>query len=238
MTKQLALPVTALLLSMTCLGSSIKDKLVKPQQPSPLEQYVTDAEGRVSTDPTAVTTGSTWSNYSTMTDLTRDPRASRIDDVVTIVVAESASAVSTGATQTARKSSATAAVTGFPGIKSAAASTLLSNLAKMSSDTELNGQGTTSRTTTLNTELTARVVHVLPNGFLVIEGTKNVQVNSEWQTVSVRGVVRPADLTADNTIPTGRIAQLEVKLDGKGVVNDAIRRPNILYRILLGLLPF
>lgn len=227
-----------LLAVVTAVVANAKDKPAKQQQPSPLDQYVREADGRVSTDPAAVTTGSTWSNYSVMTDLTRDPRASRIDDVVTIVVAESASAVSTGATQTARKSSATAAVTSLGGVKSAAATALLSNLAKMSSDTELNGQGTTSRTTTLNTELTARVVHVLPNGFLVIEGNKNVQVNSEWQTVSVRGVVRPADLTADNTIPSARIAQLEVKLDGKGVVNDAIRRPNVLYRILLGLLPF
>jgi len=173
-----------------------------------------------------------------MTDLTRDPRASRVDDVVTILVSESASAVTTGATQTSRKSSANSSITGLPGIKSAAATTALSNLAKMSGDTELNGQGTTSRTTTLTTNLTARVVRVLPNGFLVVQGNKNVQVNSEWQTVTVRGVVRPADLASDNTVPSQRIAQLEVKLDGKGVVNDAIRRPNFLYRLLLGILPF
>ena len=82
------------------------------------------------------------------------------------------------------------------------------------------------------------VARVLPNGFLLIEGSKNVQINSEWQVVTVRGVVRPADLTADNTVASQRIAQMEVKLDGKGVVNDAIRRPNYLYRLLLGLLPF
>jgi flagellar L-ring protein precursor FlgH len=173
-----------------------------------------------------------------MTDLVRDPRASRIDDVVTIIVNESASAATSGTTQTARKSSMNTSLTGIPGVKSATATTLLSSLAKGSSDTELNGQGTTSRTTTLATNLTARVVHVLPNGFLVIEGIKNVQVNSEWQTVTVRGVVRPAELAADNTVSSERIAELDVKLDGKGVVNDAIRRPNFLYRTLLGLLPF
>ena len=53
-----------------------------------------------------------------------------------------------------------------------------------------------------------------------------------------RGVVRPADLTATNTVPSERVAQLEVKLDGKGVVKDAIRRPNFLYRLLLGAIPF
>lgn len=215
-----------------------KKKAGPPPQQAPLEQYIRDANSRVTLEGAGASPGSTWSNYSVMTDLVRDPRASRIDDVVTIVVAESASAVSTGATQTSRKSSAAASVTHLPGIKSAAAASLLSNLANTSSDTELNGSGTTSRTTTLNTSLTARVVHVLPNGFLVLEGVKNVKINSEWQTITVRGVVRPADLAADNTVSSERIAQLEVQLDGKGVVNDAIRRPNILYRLLLGLLPF
>jgi flagellar L-ring protein precursor FlgH len=207
------------------------------QQESAVDQYVKAAEGRITTEGAETSPGSTWTTYSVMTDLTHDPRASRVDDVVTVIVAESASAVTTGGTQTARKSSATAAAT-LPGIKSASALALLANLPKLSSDTSLNGSGSTSRSTTLTTNMTARVVRVLPNGFLVIEGMKNVQINSEWQTVSVRGVVRPADLTSDNTVPSQRIAQLEVKLDGKGVVNDAIRRPNFLYRLLLGVLPF
>jgi flagellar L-ring protein precursor FlgH len=71
----------------------------------------------------------------------------------------------------------------------------------------------------------------------VVEGSKEVVVNSEHQTVTVRGIIRPVDLVA-NTIQSDQIAQLELKIDGKGVVNDVVRRPNILYRILLGLLPF
>lgn len=208
------------------------------EKPSALDEYVKDAETRATEQGAAVTPGSAWSGYSTMMDLTRDLRASRVDDVVTVIVAESASATSTGNTSSSRKSSVNSSITGLPGIKSVAATTALSNLAKMSSNTELAGQGATGRSTTLTTNMTARVVRVLPNGFLVIEGTKNVQINSEWQTVTVRGVVRPADLTFDNTVPSQRIGQMEVKLDGKGVVNDAIRRPNALYRLLLGLLPF
>ncbi|HMC61985.1 MAG TPA: flagellar basal body L-ring protein FlgH, partial [Candidatus Solibacter sp.] len=65
-----------------------------------------------------------------------------------------------------------------------------------------------------------------------------VQINSEHQTVTVRGVLRPADLASDNSVPSDRLAQMEIRLNGKGVVGDAIRRPFILYRILLGLLPF
>jgi flagellar L-ring protein FlgH len=219
-------------------GSIIPKKLKKQEQPSAVDEYVREAESRATMEGAAATPGSTFSGASVMTDLTRDLRASRVDDVVTIIVAESASAVTSGTTKTARKSSANASVTSLAGVKSPAATTLLSNLANMSGNSSLDGQGSTTRSTTLNTNMTARVVRVLPNGFLVIEGMKNVQINNEWQTVTVRGVIRPADLTSENTVPSQRIAQLEVKLDGKGVVNDAIHRPNFLYRLLLGALPF
>ena len=79
---------------------------------------------------------------------------------------------------------------------------------------------------------------MLPNGYLVIEGTKRVQVSSENQIVTVRGVIRPVDLDTTNTIPSNRIAQMEIQVNGKGVIGDSIHRPNILYRILLGILPF
>jgi flagellar L-ring protein precursor FlgH len=90
----------------------------------------------------------------------------------------------------------------------------------------------------MTTTLTARVTQVLPNGNLVLSGSKDVQVNSEHQEVLVRGVIRPIDLTPDNQVGSDRLAQLEVRINGKGVVNDAVRRPFILYRLLLGLLPF
>ena len=65
-----------------------------------------------------------------------------------------------------------------------------------------------------------------------------VQVNSENQRITVRGVIRPVDLQPNNSIPSNQIGQLEVRVNGKGVVNDAVRRPFFLYRLLLGLLPF
>ena len=84
----------------------------------------------------------------------------------------------------------------------------------------------------------ARIAHVLPNGYLVLEGTKEVIVNSERQVVTLRGIARVMDLTSNNQIRSDRLANLEVRVQGKGIVGDAIRRPNIVYRILLGILPF
>jgi len=81
-------------------------------------------------------------------------------------------------------------------------------------------------------------VKVLPGGLLLIEGDKNIQVNSEQQSITVRGVVRTADISNANTVASTQVADMEVRVNGKGVIGDAIRRPNVLYRMILGLLPF
>jgi len=180
--------------------------------------------------------GSLWSASSRLADVGSDVRAAQVDDLVTIVVNESASAVATGQTKTARSSSAKSQIAALAGKKSAGGAA--QNLLDLNSASSLDGQGTTGRTATLTTTLSARVTHVLPNGYLVIEGTKDTQVNSEHQVVTVRGVIRPADLSTGNIINSNQIAQMEIRIDGKGVVNDSIHRPNFLFRLLLGLLPF
>jgi flagellar L-ring protein precursor FlgH len=63
-------------------------------------------------------------------------------------------------------------------------------------------------------------------------------VNSENQVVVLRGVVRPVDLSTANVVASDSVGEMELQINGKGVVNDSIRRPNFLYRLLLGLLPF
>src|SRR5262249_20847097 len=101
----------------------------------------------------------------------------------------------------------------------------------------LQGQGATTRQTALTTTLSSRVTRVLPNGFLVVEGHKDTMINSERQIVSVRGVVRPADLGPGNSISSDRLPPPHAARQPQ-VVGDATRRPNFLYRFLLGLLPF
>lgn len=212
-----------------------KKKEVQAQQVSALDQYVEAAHQRAASA-VSESPGSLWSGPATLSNLASDVKARSIDDIVTIVVNEQASAVATGNTKTSRASSANAAITSAAGALSSAGR--LANLLNANSAQSLNGDGTTSRTSTLTATLSARVVDVLPNGYLVIEGTKTTLVNSENQVITVRGVVRPNDLSNANTVQSGSVAQLELKINGKGVVNDVIRRPNFLYRLLLGLLPF
>jgi flagellar L-ring protein precursor FlgH len=78
----------------------------------------------------------------------------------------------------------------------------------------------------------------MPNGNLIIEGVREIVVNSERQTIWLRGAVRPVDLAPDNSVPSDRIAMMELRVNGKGVVNDAIKRPNFFVRLIKGILPF
>ena len=180
--------------------------------------------------------GSLFSPSGRLNDSTRDLRASQVDDIITIVVTESASAVASGVTNTSRKSTAKNTITSLAG--ALAADSPLGNLANLANTQQIQGTGQTSRNMSISTTLTARVVDVTPNGNLVVEGLKDISVNSEKQTIHVRGLVRPADLSTANAVPSTRVADLQVQVNGKGVVGDAIKRPFFLYRLLLGLLPF
>jgi flagellar L-ring protein FlgH len=209
----------------------------KPEPPvaSPLDRYINESRARSLEAPPAVP-GAIWTPGSRLADSARDLRASQLDDMLTIQVVENASAVAKGTTKTQRASSAKANVTSLAGISKTAGA--LANLAGLSGDRQLNGEGTTSRDVVISTTLTARVAAVMPNGALIVEASKDVEVNSERQTITVRGIVRPADIGPDNVIRSDRLGQLEVRVNGKGVVGDAIKRPFFLYRLLLGLLPF
>jgi flagellar L-ring protein precursor FlgH len=209
----------------------------KPEAASALDKYVADAASRQSAaQQSGGSPGSLWTPSALLSDLARDLRASRVDDLVTILVTERADASSTGDTKSSRQSSAKSSIASLLGPRVAKGA--LSNLADVSTATSLQGQGATSRQTALTTTLSARVTTVLPNGYLVIEGHKDTLINSESQIIAIRGVIRTADLGPGNTISSDRLAQLELRINGKGVVGDAIRRPNIVYRILLGILPF
>ncbi len=223
---------TLLLVAVAAMGAK---KKTGEDPVTPLDRYVAEAEAR-SAEAGSASPGSIWVPGSRLADSARDVRASQVDDLLTVIVAEQASAVTSGTTKTQRSSSTKNSITALGGLTKTAGA--LANLANVAGDTQIDGQGTTSRSTTLSTKLTARVTHVLPGGGLVIEAVKDVQINSERQTITVRGVVRPADIDATNSVLSSRLGQLEVHVNGKGVVGDAIRRPFFLYRLLLGILPF
>ena len=225
-----------MILSSTLPAAAPKKKDVKPPEPSALDRYIKDAMGPAPQAEDSAATGSLWSSSARLAELGADIRAVQVNDLVTVLVSESASAVVTGDVNTTRNSSVNASVTALFAPKSPTGA--LANLAASSNKTALQGTGETSQGAQISTTVSARITHVLPNGYLVLEGTKDIQVSAESQHVILRGIIRPVDLSPGNVVSSTQIAQMELKVNGKGVIGDAIRRPNFLYRLFLGLLPF
>ena len=98
-------------------------------------------------------------------------------------------------------------------------------------DSDQRAKGNTSRQGSLRGKMSALVVEVLPNGNLVLEGQRTVEVNGEQQITILRGVVRPSDIIGDNTVYSYLIADANITYRGKGVVDQATR-PGILSRII------
>jgi flagellar L-ring protein precursor FlgH len=234
----LCLLITSLTISPSNAGilPGSKKKSTKAPEPTLLEQYLKSAGAGTDREAVESLPGAIWSPSARLNELGRDLRASRVDDVVTIVVTESVNAVASGVSTSERASSASQSISQLAGIKSPTGA--LANLLGTTGDQKLSGTGTTSRAATLTATLTGRVVKVLPGGLLLIEGDKSIQVNSEQQKITVRGVVRTADISTANSVASTQVADMEVRVNGQGVVGDAVRRPNALYRLILGLLPF
>lgn len=184
----------------------------------------------------APSAGSLFTSTGFLAEVARDPRAGRVGDLVTVIVSEQASALTSGTTSQSRDSSSDSSISRLLGVMGAGRP--LPNLFGQSSESTLDGQASTSRSTDVTAIVTAHVTQVMPNGNLIIEGAKEVAVNSERQIVWIRGVVRQADLAQDNSVGSERLGLLDLRVNGKGVVNAAIKRPNPVYRIFKSLLPF
>jgi len=199
-----------------------------------LERYIEDSMRVIERNPPAA--GSLFAANSFLAEPARDPRAARVGDLITIIVSEQASALSSGNLTQSRESDTDSSISRLLGVVGPTAG--LANLFRHSTAADLTGTGSTSRQTNVTATLTAHVSHVMPNGNLVIEGAKEIAVNAERQLVWLRGVVRQADLNPDNSIGSERVAMMDLRVNGKGVVNTAIKRPNVVYRIFRGILPF
>lgn len=228
--------LSALCLCCVVLPAKQKNKQSAPQVLSPIDQLLASPQTIRTNAAEGNSPGSTFFGGAPLLDLASDVRARNVGDLVTIVVLDQASATSQGTTTSQRTSSANYSISSLFGPKSP--HNALNNLLKTSGQSQLAGQGATTRQTTVSTTVSTRVLGVLPNGDLIIEGSKLISINSEFQTVSLRGIVRQTDLGQGNNVGSNQVEDLEVRINGRGVVADAIHRPNILYRLFLGILPF
>jgi len=213
-----ALLVMALVLS----GSSavVAGQKEKPKPPSDnydelVAKYLDAARG--------TNTGAAVESNAWMTGLMGDQRARHINDLVTVHVQESMTASGTADSQLSKNSSATAGVPSLFGLEKKVPGLITpADLASVGADTSFKGAGTTTRAGQLSAVITARVAEVLPNGDLVLEGVREVEINGDRQVVVLTGIARVADVGPGNVLPSPAIGQLRIRYFGKGLIKDSL----------------
>jgi flagellar L-ring protein FlgH len=178
------------------------------------------------------TTTTSGPNIGWMAGLNADLRARNVNDLVTVQVLESIVGTGTADSSLDKKSTGAAGVNNLFGLESKFPAWLdPANLASTSSKTDFKGGGTTTRTGTLTAVLTARITEVLPNGDLVLEGAREIDINGDRQIVVLTGVVRPSSITQGNVVPSPAIGQLRIRYFGRGLIKDNLQ-PGWLIRVL------
>ena len=105
------------------------------------------------------------------------------------------------------------------------------SLASLSTESKFLGGGVTTRTGELTAMITARVAEVLPNGDLVLEGAREIEINGDRQMIVLTGVVRPLDIAPNNVVLSSQVGQLSIRYFGNGLMKDNLK-PGWLVRIL------
>lgn len=152
-------------------------------------------------------------------DYFRDPRASQTGDLLTVQIGIDDRATLNSTSNRSRKSSADGKIglnldwMGIPEVD-------LSGNGKVDSNTNSAGQGTTARSERIELSVAAMVTRVLPNGSMLIEGSQEVEVNFEQRILHVSGLVRPVDISPDNSISYEKIAEARISYGGRGRTSE------------------
>ncbi len=218
------------------LAQDKKTGLLKTADPasSALDAYLKRVHAQDLSAPASP--GSTWSDTGRLSRLMSDVRAFQAHDLIDVVVTESIVSTANGSIQGSRQSAASSQITALLGAFSKASAA--ANLLGQTSSNTLAGTAQAADNSTLTTTLGGSVVEVLPNGIMVIEAARQVHFSQETQTIILRGLVRPEDVSAQNQVISTAISDMEIQVVGKGIVEDYTHRPNFFVRALESLLIF
>ena len=211
--------------------------------PPPPPKYVDRAEDTA----TQSSLNSLWSDNG---NLFEDRKARRLNDLVTISVVESLSGSGTADTDTSRESTMEYELENFLGMNKDfnlhnvfglkdlfKGANVFEPSVKSTSKSKHKGSGDTNREGTLIATVTAKVIEVMPNGNLILEGRKELTINNEKQILVLSGMVRPDDISSDNTVLSSKIADAQVYYVGDGVIQEK-QSPGWMVRTLDYIWPF
>lgn len=157
-----------------------------------------------------------------------DRTARKVGDILQVVIEERSTAAFSAKTDAAKEDASRVGFNLF--------NTFLDSLFKpllngVSSTSKVTGNGQTSQNGQMAARMSVVVKAVMPNGNLVIEGRRSLVTNRETQTFVLSGIVRPIDISGDNSVRSPLIAEADIRMEGKGMIQDR-QRKGILTRLL------
>ncbi len=175
-------------------------------------------------------------------DLYSDRRAHRVGDILLVSIVETSSGTKKASTKTKRDSSVTGGISALFGVEkwlsdnnsrfTPSQSSLSAGLTN-----DFDGSGETKDDSKVTATLSARVIEVTLEGNLMIRGYREVRLNNQTQFLIVSGLVRPEDVSRDNSVLSSHIADARIEYSGTGVISDK-QQPGWLARGLDLIWPF
>ena len=190
-------------------------------------------------------TESLWKNSKSHSAkmLFTDTKAARIGDIVTIIISEKTQSGYENASEHEKKSNVLSSITNllFPAAATPASTdTMNANklytgsragmhhgtlpASKWNASQKFEGDGSIDTKSTLEARIAARVVAILENNNLLLEGKKTVKVGEEEQTFILSGIARKEDIRPDNTIESQYLADARIRIDEKGPVMQSQKK--------------
>jgi len=173
--------------------------------------------------------GSIWAARG-QRGLLADLRACNVGDIVTVAILETTQAQDQATTQADRSSGVKVGVTSLLGLRLpqfktfSDANVTAENAIEGTVGNTSKGTGNTARQSSFTTYMTTRVIQILPNNNLVIQGSRQMKINNETELVTLSGIVRPEDLDTNNTVTSTKVAEARMEISGLGVVSDKQRQ--------------
>ncbi|WP_173582369.1 flagellar basal body L-ring protein FlgH [Acetobacter musti] len=168
----------------------------------------------------------------------KDQRASQVGDLVTVIVDITDNATMVDNTSASGSGSEAMGIPNIFGFHGKTISRLTSSSAlSTSSDSSNTAAGRIGRSETVTIRVAGTITQVLPNGNFVLVARQEVRVNSELRELLVTGVVRPQDITADNTVTHDRMAEARISYGGRGQLT-ILQTPRYGQQLLNAIAPF
>lgn len=155
----------------------------------------------------------------------KDQRAADVGDIITVMIDIEDEATMDNETERSRSSSEDAALPALLGYEQALNRVLPqavdnTSLTEFGADSTHSGSGSTEREDEIKLRMAALITQILPNGNMVIHGKQEVRVNFEKRVLNIDGVIRPQDISTDNTISYDQIAEARIVYGGEGQITD------------------